>query len=195
MVIKKQLRPYIPLVVSLLLGLVLFYLVDDFVVNIIILPLMKVVWFLSLIVQSLPQAVIWIVSVLVLLIITIASLTKGEKTAKTFYRMSRANTGSVELWARLIENAQRSVYSKWRLAQKLKRLTWKLLSPIDNQQTINYDLSGVELPEEIRVYYEAQHPFNRSFRERFNPKNKETDLALELDPEVVLQYLKERLNL
>jgi len=195
MVIKKRLKPYIPLLISLLLGLFLFFLVDDFIVNIIILPFLKVIWFFSLIVESLPQAVLWIGYVFVMLIITLNNLTKGMKTIKTTRSIPRINERAVERWARLLENAQGSRYSKWRLAQELKRLTLKLSSPIDQEEGFGYDISGLELPVEIRAYFEAHHPFNDTIVERLNKKSREADVALDMDPEVVLQYLKERLNL
>jgi len=194
MVIKKRLKPYIPLITSLLFGLVLFFIVDDFVATVIILPLLRVIWFFSLIVQSLPQGVLWTGFIFVMLIITLTGLTKGKKTDKTTRRIPATNAGAVERWARLLENAQSSRYSKWRLAQKLKRLTQKLLSPIDQDEGLKYDISGLELPVEIRAYFEAQHPLNGSFGERLTQKSGETDMALDLDPEVVLYHLKERLN-
>jgi energy-coupling factor transporter transmembrane protein EcfT len=195
MVNKKRLKPYIPLMISLLFGLVLFFLVEDFLVRVIVQPLLRVVWFVSLIVQNLPQGVLWGGFIFIMLIVTFASFTKGKKPDSLAWQTPTKNPGTVEIWARLLENAQISKYSKWRLAQKLKRLTQELLSPTDGDERVNIDLSELELPVEIRAYFEEQQPSSDSHRERGNQKNEEAEMALDLDPEVVLQHLKKRLNL
>jgi hypothetical protein len=194
MVNKKRLKPYIPLMISLFLGLVLFFVVEDFLVKVIVQPLLRVIWFVSLIVQSLSQGVLWAGFIFIMLIITYASFTKVKKPGSPTWQTPTKNAGTVERWARLLENAQISKHSKWRLAQKLKRLTQKLLSPTDGDESANIDISELELPVEIRAYFEVQQPSSNSHGERLNQKSEETEMALDLDPEVVLQHLKKRLN-
>lgn len=194
MVNKKRLEPYIPLIVSLSLGLVLFFLVNDFVVTVIVKPLLRVFWFISLFVQSLSQGVLWIGFIFILLVITYANLNKGEKSGLSTLTTPATNTGTVEIWARLLENAKTSKYSRWRLAQRLRRLTQNLLSPFDQPSRGQMELSGFELPEEINAYFDAPRPSIESLWERLKHHGEGTEMPLDLDPEVVIQHLQERMN-
>jgi hypothetical protein len=194
MVSKKRLEPYIPLMISLSLGLVLYFLVNDFVVVVFVKPLLRAIWYISLFVQSLSQGVLWVGFIFIMLVVTYANLSKGEKTTSSALTTTATNTGTVEIWARMLENAQTSKYSRWRLAQRLKRLTQKLLSPFDQDSRGQMDLSGLELPEEISAYFEVPHPSIESLWERLLHRGEEPETALDLDPEIVIQHLQERLN-
>lgn len=191
MVNKKNIKPYIPLILSLLLALVLFFIVEDFIKTVIIKPLLYVFWFLSLIVQSIPQEAIWIGFILGLLFFSFVSLVK-EKPSRLSAR-SRSltrNLSPIDKWVRLFENAQISSWSKWRLSQELKRLTWDLLAPTMGVEDKRMDLADLNLPSEISAFFETRQPYNR----RLNEMVEKTDPALELDPELVIQYLEERLK-
>lgn len=188
---KKRFKSYIPLFLSLLGGLILFFLVDDFVVTVIVLPLLRVFWFLSLVVQSIPQDIIWVGFILVMVIITFIRLRKEKKPRAPARQSPVRYSSTVERWARLLEFAQDSRYSKWRLAQQLKRLTQRLHP--SNQDEITRDLSEMGLPPEIKAYFEAPQPSGYAFRGRFNPARKESETELSLDPEIVIQYLEKKL--
>jgi len=191
MVNKKKLTPYIPLILSLLLALVLFFIVEDFVKMVVVRPLLYVIWFVSLIMQSIPQEAIWIGFILLMLLLTYASLTK-EKTPRLPIRtlpLTR-KLSPFERWARLFENAQNSSLSKWRLSQELKHLTRNVISPNLDPEDNSRDLSSLDLPAEIRAFFEAQQPSNK----RLSAIHDESETALDLDPEVVIQYLEERLR-
>jgi hypothetical protein len=57
---KERLKAYIPLIITSLLTLVLFFLVDDFVARVLVQPVLDTLWFLSLAVRSIPQGVLWV---------------------------------------------------------------------------------------------------------------------------------------
>lgn len=195
MVNKKRLRPFIPLMISLLLGLVLFTLVEGFVVEVIIQPLLHVIWFVSLIVDSLPQGFLWIGFIIVMMIVTYGSFKERGKPRSYTWDTPIKNIGAVESWAQILDRSQNSKYSKWRLAQKLKHLTQELLAPIDITESASNGISKLELPVDIRAYFEGKLPSRVSFLERLKQKGEESEIVLDLDSEVVLQYLKKRLNL
>jgi hypothetical protein len=181
--------------ISLLLGLVLFTLVDDFVLEFIIQPLLHVIWFVSLIVDSLPQGVLWVGFILVMMIVSYSGFKKRDKPGSyTRVKLTR-NLGAVESWAQLLEKSQKSIYSKWRLAQKLKLLTQELLVETDIAERASKGISKLELPVDIRAYFEEKLPSRGSLMKRLRLKEEESDMAIELDPEAVLQHLKKRLNL
>jgi hypothetical protein len=190
----KQIRPFIPLILTLLLALVLFFLVEDFLRSVLIGPLLYVAWLVSLVAESLPHTVIWAGFLLVMLIIAFASL-RNEKQEEYYVRqLPSRNTGSVKKWANLLDNAQKDRFTKWRLANELKRLTRRLISNPESEESV-HDQYLLELPEEITAYFEAQQPTRIPFREWLsNYHSDEPDSPLDLDPEVVIQYLEKRLG-
>jgi hypothetical protein len=129
-----------------------------------------------------------------MLIIAFASL-RNEKHEEYYARQLPSwNTGSVEKWANLLDNAQKDRFTKWRLANELKRLTRRLISNPDSEESV-HDQYLLELPEEIAAYFEAQQPTRVPLREWLsNYQSDEPDAPLDLDPEVVIQYLENRLG-
>jgi len=194
MVNRKQLKPFIPLILSLFLALGLVFIVDDFVQTVIVIPLLYTIWFVSLIVQSLPQGILWAGFIFVLLIVSFANLPKGKNPGSSTWRPLARKSGQVEKWTQLLENTQNTRFSKWRLAQELKRLTRKLQSPINDDGWRSVDIVDLGLPSEIFAFFEAGQPSHFPFWKRLISASEETETALDLDPEVVIQFLEERLR-
>lgn len=194
MVHKNRLKAYIPLIFSAIFGLVLFFLVDNFVVKVLVQPLLGLVWLLSLVLRSLPQGVLWAGFVILMLVVILNSFKKQQKTYHSAWQPGVRNAGPVETWAKLLESSQDSWYAKWRLSKELRHLSRSLLSPASEDETPRVDLSELELPAEIWDYFDAQNPANVPRAKRSN-QDLQTYQALSLDPEVVLQYLRNRLGL
>jgi len=192
---SKQLKPFIPLILSLLLALVLVFIVEDFVQTVIVAPLLYAIWFVSLIVRSLPQGVLWAGFIFVMLIVSFANLPKGKTPGSSTWHPPARKSGQVERWTQLLENTQRTRFSKWRLAQELKRLARNLQSPLDGEGWRSVDRVDLELPSEITAFFEARQPSHYPFWKRLISASEETETALDLDPEVVIQFLEERLKL
>jgi hypothetical protein len=196
MVKLNSFKPYIPLIISLLLAVFLFLVIKDFIRTVILIPLLHVLWFLSMILESIPQGVIWAVFILGTSMIAYGSL-KREKDKK--YPLSHTSTqyiGPVGKWMRLLERAQDDSFTKWRMAKEFKRLNRKLFSPIDEEQ----DSKGQkdwDLPPEINALFEAYQPTNTAINTWVDPTDKNSannQKALDLDPEVVIQYFEKRLR-
>ena len=66
--ISNRYTRFIPLIISLLLAMFLFLLVKDFLRTVILEPLLYVFWFIGLVLESIPQGVIWVGFILVMLI-------------------------------------------------------------------------------------------------------------------------------
>jgi len=189
---SNRIKPYILLVFTIFLALVLFFLVRDFLRTVIIGPLLYVIWFVTLIAESIPQGVIWAGFILVMMIFAFVSLRKREPEISPAGQPSSRNSGQVEKWARLLEFAKKDRFTKWRLANELKRLTRKLLSPLDDSELIQ---NHPEIPAEIIAFFEAQQPTKRPFWEWLNSNTTgETETALDFDPEVVIEFLEKRLK-
>ncbi len=188
---KKKLKPYIPLILSLLLAVILFFIVEDFVKTVIVKPFLYVIWFFSLILQSIPQEAIWVGFIVLMLLFSYFSLVK-EKASRSSARtlpLSR-KLSPIEKWSRLFENAQISHLSKWRLSKELKLLTQDILTSNLNPENQNNSLSDSDLPEEIIEFFETRQPSSS----QIHALPGETATALDLDPEVVVQYLEKRLR-
>jgi hypothetical protein len=191
MVNKKSLKPYLPLIFSLLLGLFLFFLVEDFFNTFIIRPLLYVIWFFYLVIQSIPQALIWFGFILAMLVISYSRWARKKQSSMRTGKLSLSRKSSpVEKWTRLLKNAQISRLSKWRVAQELKILTWNVLAPHQDEQDSRVDLSCLSLPQEINDYFAAPQPSNSPPGSR----HAEAQKALDLEPEVVIRYLEEQLQ-
>ncbi|MCB9134092.1 MAG: hypothetical protein H6636_01610 [Anaerolineales bacterium] len=183
----NKLRPFIPLLLSLVFALVLVFLVDDFVHTVIVVPLFHVAWFVALVIRSLPQAVIWAGFILILLIFSFISLPKRKRIFHYSDPSAAHQPGPVEKWANLLERSRKSRFSKWLLAQELKRLTKRLYLPIEEENWRSSDLPK-GLPAEIADYFNARQPIYISYWKRVRAEEIKT--PLDLDPEIVLQYLE-----
>jgi hypothetical protein len=192
MVTIKGLKSFIPLILTSLLALILFFLVRDFLRTVIITPMLYVSWFITLIAGSISQGMVWVVFILFMVIIAFNSLKKRAPEHTTISQIRLKKTGQVEKWTRLLDHAQKDHFTKWRLANELKHLTQKIFSsPNDGNEMENPD--DLELPTQICAFFEAQMPQKNSLWNRLTTNsNDETQTALDLDPEIVIQYLEKR---
>jgi len=194
MVNKKGLKTYLPLFLSLLFGLVLFFVVDDFVIDVLVIPFLWMVWFLSLLVRSIPQGVFWVVFILFMFVLTLSNIRKGRvKEARTTRHLTR-KLGKVEKWARLLESATTYPYSKWRLSQQLRRLTQRVLSPPHEYDQLGKPESDHQLPPPIKSYFEAEQPYGFSLMMRLGSRSTNTSKDLDLNPEEVIRFIESRIE-
>jgi energy-coupling factor transporter transmembrane protein EcfT len=190
----RKIKPIIPLVLLLLLGIFLFIVVEDFVQSVIVVPLLYIIWFVTLVIESLPQGSIWFGFVLVLLIFAYLSLRSKNTNERTYHPSLSYKTGPVEKWARLLENAEMDTFTKWRLANQLKRFNRRLVS-VDKPEKSNNLLDDEKIPADILSFYEAKAPTRIPFWEWLNTNEESLDPALDLDPELVIEYLEKRLEI
>ena len=194
MVNKKGLKTYLPLFLSLIFGLVLFFVVDDFVIDVLVIPFLWMVWFLSLLVRSIPQGIFWVVFVLFMFVLTLSYIRKRRvKEARTTRRLTR-KLGKVEKWARLLESAKTYPYSKWRLSQQLRRLTQRVLSPLHEYDRLGKPASDLQLPPPIKTYFEAEQPYGFSIMKRLGSRSTNTSKDLDLNPEEVIRFIESRIE-
>ena len=190
MKIKPQLKPFLPLSLSLMLAVVLVILVEDFVQTVIVRPLLYTVWFVTLILQSFPQGLIWTVFLFLMFAWTFNGLSKWQATQRAAWRTLPPTTGQVERWVRRLGYAQANPLSKWRLAQELKRLHRKLQTPVDGNGGLPDTPDSLDLSEEIAAYFAAAQPSQPTPWQRIFHPEEETNSALELDPEIAIAYLE-----
>ena len=192
---KEKIKSYIPLFITLGLGLFLFFQVENFIRTVLVIPMLYLAWTISVVVESIPQAFLWGVFVFLMLVAVFSGSEAEQTPHRSRKQMITELPGTVESWAQLLEIAQKSRFSRWRLANRLKRLTWRLLSPTDENDFPIYDFSGLELPADIKAYFDAGQPAKLRRLNWFNEANDEPDEAaiLDLDVEIVIDYLKAQL--
>ncbi len=183
---ENRLKAYIPLIVTSLLALALYFVVDDFVVEVLVEPFLNLLWFISLIVRSISQGILWAAFLIIMFLIVVSGL-KGGPPNPLQGRQARARSaGRVETWAMRLESAKKSRYAQWRLAMELRQLTRELYSPYEGEERVRLDLGDLELPDEIRAYLEAPHPVGRRWLKRKPPAGSAPSDPLDLDPATVV---------
>jgi hypothetical protein len=140
----------------------------------------------------------WAFFFIVLLIIMLVSLAGKTRPSRRQPQTAPTNEERIETWLRLIRQAERDEYFKWRLAQSLQRLTVDIIayridrSPGETRQQLKQ--GEFSLPPELQAYFQASLkplgylPHSRRF---FSAKAGPS--PLDLDPARVAQFL-ENLN-
>jgi hypothetical protein len=201
----------LPLLICLLLTSVLVFAIKDFVREVIIKPLLYAGWFIGLVLDSLPEMVLWAAFILLAFFIASKSLTISKKTSVKEELKQAPKHGSVITWFRLLEWGQKQDYSRWRLAAELRKLSAKLLLP--DKEPSPYDPAlRAKLPPEIMAYFDAR-PVSGGSRLLpqacpdegrnwgglgggslpFRREAKNETSALNLAPEVVVQFLEKQI--
>ncbi len=128
--------------------------------EVVLIPLLYLLWLLKFLFDAVPQTVLWPAFVLLLFLILATSLTGGhrrrrrQKVSLPGYPPQR-----VAEWAQIIEQAQRNDYFRWRLGQRLQKVALRLLahnrqqSLADARQQLRH--TGGDLPPEVLAYFRA----------------------------------------
>ncbi len=183
---------------ALLPVVVMALVIDDFVREVIVIPLLYLFWIARLLFKSIPQLVLWAGFIIVALIMAGKSLSKRKPLLKP-RSMEVEQYGRVEDWARLIDRRDQGDYSKWRLAHRLGVLALETLAyqeELSMKQTRRHLESGkLDVPPQVWAFLRAgmtsYNPFTMPKR-RFQLGARAT--PLDLDPEQAIQFLEDVLN-
>lgn len=148
------------LALTVLLVAVLMAALRDFVREVVVVPLSYLLWFVELILKSIPQFVSWALLLAIVMLLVIRSLRAEPQPAPKPRAVGARSAGTVEAWLRRIRLRARGQYSRERFAQHLGSLVLTVLAyrerltPRDIQRRLeNGDLA---IPPEIRAYLEAE---------------------------------------
>jgi hypothetical protein len=191
-------RRFLPLAASLLLTIVLVFVVEDFMRQVIVDPLLQVAWFITLVLGSIAQEIYWAIFIVLAFFIARKSLVKGKTLRRGSPTLKTSNQGPVATWSALLERAEEQTFSRWRLAQAFRKLTRDLFSPNENHnlhRPDDWEHVKSTLPPEILDYLESPLPSYRGIV-RFWSRRRADRLAtvLDLDPEIIVTYLEEKLD-
>ena len=188
---------YTPLIIAALIAVVLFFVVDDFISRMIIGPALYVAWFISVFISSMPQQVFWGIFLLIAVVFAAKSITREQANRRQTQNPVASQRGPVAAWASLLGRAAKQDFSRWRLAQALRRLTLETLGAtdaMDNQRTNEKtENAKAALPPDIKAYFEAPMPSAQRLSRFWRPVSRNPS-ALDLDPETVVQYLEKELD-
>ena len=180
----------------LLLAALLAPFFTDFVREVVVIPLLYLLWIVRFLFVSFPQANLWILFLGLIGLILLLSLVERRRSRALSLPPPSPPPGRVEGWEALLHRAQQDEYFKWRLAQQLQRLTLMTLAHQRGQSfgQTRLDLrhGRLEMPPHLLAYFQASLlPLGYLPRQRqgfFSAKPPPT--PLDLDPQTVVQFLE-----
>jgi len=186
----------------LLLGL-LALVIGGAVREVVVIPLLYLLWLMRVLFEMLPQVVVWVGFVALLALVAWKSLVVSPAAPPQRQQATTTRT-PVATWARMFHSAANERYARWQLAQRLGMLGLELLASQDQpagQGVWQYlHDESLDMPPEVRAYLLAgtqmYHPLP-TFWQRWWPwgtrPGRHPD-PLDLDLEVVVQWLEQQLN-
>lgn len=200
--VRQKCLLLIPIVV---LTAILMFFLKDLARQLIAVPILYLFWAADVVLQIIPQNVLWGLFLLTGTIILLVSLLYTGRSAEQ--RVRPANTehpGRVTELKRLIHFSQKWSYSKWNLAHNLTDLAAEIVAFQErcDVSDIKKQLHAgtYELPDELRRYFQAGHSRNLSTQPGFFARllrrtpPQETDEMLALDPAIVIDFLAHHLE-
>jgi hypothetical protein len=185
-----------------LLAIPLALVLRDVVREMVLTPLLYVLWFASLLLRAIHQAVFWGMLLVIVLSLAVTSLTRREKLVQKARDVEPGYPGRVRTWAQLIHLMERGDYSRWYVAQRLRRLILEILAYHEHvgiEQIKQYLKTGaLDISPEVQACLQAGLEFSRSHRllsriwYRLRPSRWAS--PAELDLESVVQFLEDQLK-
>jgi hypothetical protein len=201
----KRRRWFYVAVILLLAAIVAGLFLRDWVRERILEPLILFYWFVRPYVEAIPQQVLWALFLWMALVIGGRSLLQGKERPGESKEVARPRTGRLSVWKRWIEQAAgRSAYQvffRWRLAKNLGELTEQVMQYGERlhpkQARWNGRAEEQGIPPRIHAYLRAgaeTGSYGRVsfFRRLFRLWRK--DAALDLDPEMMVRFLEDQLE-
>jgi hypothetical protein len=186
----------------LLLGL-LALIVTGAVRDVIIIPLLALLWLLQVIYESIPEMALWVGFLAITAVVAWTSLAM-PRTALPEQQVAPTSRAPVATWTAMFQRAADERYARWLLAQRLGQLGLELLN-IQGQ----YAARGMwqylrdesqDIPPAVRAYLQAGAQMYRPVAVvwwRWWPwgdRMKSRPDPLDLDPGEVVRFLDERLS-
>jgi hypothetical protein len=190
------------------------FVLRDVTREMLVVPLLYILWLGRLLWQSLPQALLWILFLALGLYVAVKSLSVGRDRAHRGRPVRESPVdnvgypGSVAVWARRVESARHGEYYRWYLARHLGKLAQEVLAyrarlaPDQVKSNQVFKENRVDVPPEIGAYFEAGQQLTPPRRVRFprlsglvsRLRSPAENPPLGLDPERVVWFLESQLE-
>ncbi|MFL5802798.1 MAG: hypothetical protein ACJ8CR_13785 [Roseiflexaceae bacterium] len=187
-----------------LLVVILALTLSGLVRELVVIPLLYLLWLMRVIFESIPQVILWVGFLALAAIVAWNSLA-GPRAPPPARQPVQASRAPVAAWAALFERTTRDDYARQLLAQRLGQLAFELLAsqgqpPAQSLWQYLNDMSQ-DIPPDVRAYFQAgvrmHRPLSR-FWDRWWPRTARQESRsdpLDLDPEQVVRFLEERMLL
>jgi hypothetical protein len=154
---------------GLLLTVLLVVALGDVVRELIVIPLLYVLWMGRLLLRSVPQVLFWSAFLIVACFLAFGSLAQGERARPDPHPAAGSSSGQVSVWARRIHLMTRGGYTGWYFGQHMERLIVAVLAyreRLSTRETRRRMKAGeLESPPEVRAYFDvAMMPSRRRWR-------------------------------
>jgi hypothetical protein len=181
----------------LLIGL-LALIINGTIGEMVVVPLLFLWWAAQVLYESIPQALLWGVFVLIATLLVAKSFPRNSAALPPTAPQTVAQ-GRVADWSRWLRNARRDEHSRWRLAQRLSQLAIETLAfreqcpPQEISQRL--EQGSLDIPPQLGAYVHAGSlPYwpKPRLRRRFfgQPAQGTTTDPLAIDPQLVIDYLE-----
>lgn len=125
--------------------------------DVLIIPLLRLLWDIVQLIEGLPQVLVWGVVTMAALVMMLRSL-GSPPTLRLPSRTREVSPGRVAAWARLAIFARRERYSRWRMAQRVALLAQELVAQregVDLRRARQLIEGGAGLAPEVHAYLVA----------------------------------------
>ncbi len=192
-------RLIITIALSLLLGVLVIVFRQNWINELILVPLSFLLWIGELLYRSFDQQILWISLIILLVIISWTSL----KIRRTNLRPSRAagelHPHRIERWSKRLNDLHRGTYMQWRLAQHISNLVLDALAyqaGLTRKQIEERISQGtIDLPEEIQAYLLAARGFETSNAMSRRMLITSVPQPLDLPPEEIAEFIESYLGM
>jgi hypothetical protein len=143
----------------LILAIPLGLLLRDFARDVLLVELLRIVWGVRILLESLPQLALWIVFLFVALIVAVRSLVGRQGSGPQPLDEEGQQRGRISILSGRIRRSAESEYYKWHLARHLRRLVLETLAYEHRltEEEVGQRLGSTALdaPPEVQAYLYA----------------------------------------
>lgn len=157
-------RRLLLVVAALVLAVPLAFVLWDFVRDVFVVEVWRVVWGARLLFESLPQLPLWVLLLLILVLVAVRSLGGPPRRRRREAETPPEYQGQVRMLSRWIRRAEDGEYFKWSLAQHLGGLTWQVMAHRERatpqELRHRHRLGRLDLPPVVEDYLQSARSFS-----------------------------------
>jgi hypothetical protein len=143
----------------LLLALPLALLLRDFVREVFVVELLRVLWTVRLLFESVPQLLWWGLFLLAAVLVAIRSLGWRQRRGRRLVAKKAGPVGPVQDLAKRIERAAEGDYFRWSLGVYLSDLAWEVMAQRERttaeQVRQRFEAERMDLPPVVQAYLQS----------------------------------------
>jgi hypothetical protein len=198
----RRLYPILVGLFSVALAVLLAYLLRDAIRHFLIEPLFYFYRFFQILYVAMPQIVWWILFLVLLALLAARTLFRHIKITPVRQQPVQADRLSrARAWSHWLEISDQGDYSRWLLARNMAKLALEILAHQERQSLEEAQqlirAGKIRLPVEVQAYFQIglDAPSFRHYSEFLTLlRSTRSASPLDLDPEIIVQYLEGRIE-